>query len=207
MNEASCTDCELELAPDHAGPCPGCGSLARTVSLRGESASVVTVTGELTAELTPGGQARDWRDRWEWLEQTASMLASGKMTPLGGTAVAAGRNELHAFFVQCYHLKDLLLRDDPSGIACSLERRITTTPELALIADLANLDKHGKLSKPPRSGAAPTFGKLSGRTLPKGAGWEIRYEIHHAGRVLDGVRVALDAVAAWRRVLTAAGVI
>jgi hypothetical protein len=39
----------------------------------------------------------------------------------------------------------------------TVEQAITSDPNLALLADLANLDKHFKLSRAPRSGDVPTI--------------------------------------------------
>ena len=77
---------------------------------------------------------------------------------------------------------------------------------LALIADLANLDKHGKLNGPPRSGNVPHLSAAKGATKLDGS-WQLRLDIEHGGQELDGVQVAADAVQAWRRVLTEWGLI
>jgi len=91
--------------------------------------------------------------------------------------------------------------ENPNGIAPSVETAINTNPQLALLADLANLSKHAKLTKPPRSGAVPTLGKLSG--VSGAAGWMLSLPVVHGAQVLDGIAVALAAIAAWRRTLAA----
>ena len=122
-------------------------------------------------------------------------------------SIQTANHDLHSFFVQAYHLKDSLIQD--SGVtgltAATIESAITADPHLALLADLANLDKHGKLSKPPRSGDLPTW-ELSGAS-DGGAGWRLSLKIRHKGTTHDGLTFADEAVSAWRSQLQSWGLI
>lgn len=115
------------------------------------------------------------------------------------------RDELHSFYIECYHLKDALIVEASTlGITKrQVEDAITADPVLALLADLANLDKHAKLNTskhPARSGHVPAIGHASGAS--NSAGWRLELPIIHAGTERDGLDVARQAVEAWRRLLT-----
>jgi hypothetical protein len=99
-------------------------------------------------------------------------------------AIMAARAELLTFFVRSYHLKDALVAE-AAALALTrneIEKAISGDPELALLADLANLDKHHRLDRPPRSGEVPV----------------IELPIHRAGAVRDGLDVASSTTAAWQ---------
>lgn len=121
-------------------------------------------------------------------------------------SIHGARQRLFLFFIATYHLKDAL--KDAAGrlglIPSDVEDTVTNDARLALLADLANLDKHMKLSRrPPRSGTVPVIGKISGSDDQEGGGWQISVPIKHGARILDGLAVAEDAVNAWREKLTA----
>ncbi len=78
-----------------------------------------------------------------------------------------------------------------------VEGAISKNPTLALLADLANLDKHFVLNKPPRSGAVPRPGLLRSVTLPRG-GWQLEMPIEHNGRTLDAMELAPKIIDSWR---------
>lgn len=203
----TCTDCKADLDTTDAGPpetrrpCPACGSLARTVWVKVEPATITVTACVASAQVTLSDPERGWRGRWKQIEEAATKLAVPRGGAMGGEAIVAWQQDLLAFYVLCYHLKDALKAENPNGIARSVETAINTCPELALLADLANLSKHAKLTKPPRSGVAPTLGKLSG--VSGAAGWVLSLPVVHGAQVLDGIAVAVAAVAAWRRTLAA----
>lgn len=88
-----------------------------------------------------------------------------------------------------------------------MEAAVTNEPALALLADLANLDKHGNLNRPPRSGHVPMILGASGSSSTANGGWKLELEIEDDGARLDGLEVAGEAVTAWRRVLSGWGLI
>jgi hypothetical protein len=124
------------------------------------------------------------------------------MEVVSGDSIFAWRDRLCSFWVRTYHLKDALKEAAPAlGLdPKDIEKAIANDPRLALLADLANLDKHQRLSKGPRSGCVPVIGKASGQdVIPQG--WILRVPIEHNGSTLDGLDVARAAVAAWREKL------
>ena len=102
-------------------------------------------------------------------------------------------------------MKDLLVNDCHSwgGKPDYIEHSINAEPSLALAADLANLDKHGKLDRRPRSGYVPKITRASSVSVP--GGWRMRLVIEHGSDNLDALDVAREAVAAWNRVLSGFG--
>jgi hypothetical protein len=111
---------------------------------------------------------------------------------------------------QTYHLKDALKREAvATGVTGGVvEAAISSDPALALLADLANLDKHGMLDHPPRSGHVPAITAVEGQSLdvPPG-GWRLHLTVDHGGKIMDGLEIAQAAVDGWRRYLAAWGLI
>jgi predicted RNA-binding Zn-ribbon protein involved in translation (DUF1610 family) len=188
-------------------PCPKCGSTAITVSH--QLYDEIRVSATVEASLRPGDQARGWKRRWTETERDLAELLRPHLADCSSDAIHAARHRLHSFFIHAYHLKDALREEVAStGVAkAAVERAITNEPALALLADLANLDKHGNLNQPPRSGHVPLIVGAAGTSLSDKAGWRLDLEIRHDGNRLDGLQVAEDAVAAWRRVLTGWGLL
>ncbi len=170
----------------------------------------LTVRGSLSAALGPADQSRGWRRRWLEAQRELERLLAPSTEPLSGDAIQAARHRLHSFYVQTYHLKDALKREAAStGVSgATIETTVTNDPDLALLADLANFDKHGNLDAPPRSGHVPAITVVEGRTvdLPSD-GWRLYLAVDHAGKVKDGLEIAQAAVAAWQRALAGWGLI
>ena len=168
----------------------------------------MSASDNVDVALLPGAQQRDWRQRWDLIEQEAAVLAAPVAGGVDGRAVLERRHRLHAFYIQCYHLKDAIIAEAPKGVTKDMvEKAISNTPQLALMADLCNLDKHVAMKSLPRSGAWPTYGEVSGTSRTGDAGWRLSLPIHHKGTTLDGITLAQDAIAAWRRVLVGWGLL
>jgi hypothetical protein len=168
-------------------------------------------TGRLTTRFIPGDQKRGWKQRFHEAERELKKLMEPQTSERSGDAVNAARHSLHSFYVQTYHIKDALKNDAAStGVSgTTVESAITNTPVLALLADLANLDKHGRLKDPPRSGSVPVIddvGAISGDDSQPGT-WRLDVVIKHGGKTLDGLKVAEDAVLAWRKLLEVWGLL
>jgi len=124
-----------------------------------------------------------------------------RTTGMSAEAIHQAAQELMSYFALAYHLKDALKALSPMGLKPSaVEHAISSEPNLALLADLANLDKHFVLNQPPRSGDVPRLGVLRGTTLP-GGGWRLEMPIEHYGAVIDGARFAKTVVETWERQL------
>ena len=157
------------------------------------------VSSSLSMELVPGAQARDWRQRWIEIQEHLKRLLALQSDAMSAASIQNANHDLQSFFVQAYHLKDSLKQDaGTTGVpATTIENGITADPHLALLADLANLDKHGKLSKAPRSGDIPTW-DVSGAS-DGDSGWRLSLTIRHKGKTHDGLNFADEVVSAWAR--------
>src|SRR5580700_4784964 len=71
-------------------------------------------------------------------------------------------DEIYAFFLNCYHLKDWIRNDPnaPQAVQQMVEKHINANRPLRLCADICNSLKHLRLDPrfPPRSGENPTLG-------------------------------------------------
>jgi hypothetical protein len=99
-------------------------------------------------------QERTWEMRWQIAQDQLNRLLASRSEPLSPDAVHMAHADLQAFYIQTYHLKDALRAAcATTGISeQTVENEINNNPDLALLADLANLDKHYRLSKKTRSG-------------------------------------------------------
>jgi len=67
-------------------------------------------------------------------------------------------DEIFAFFLNCYHLKDWIIHDENTGVdAVKVEDFITNNEEMRICADICNSIKHLKLRDKTRSGQKPEF--------------------------------------------------
>lgn len=212
MCEVVCSKCGASRPPELTAtserpPCPQCGGTALTFNVSIEES--VFVTEHCSAELVPGNQSRDWKQRWKVLQEDLQFISSPRTEVMSGDSIHSSLQCLCSFFIHAYHLKDAL-KDAAPGLgltASEIEDAVTNDPRLALLADLANLDKHVNLTKQPRSGYAPVIQQISGVDSSTGNGWNLSAKIEHGATVLDGMAVAQDAAAAWREKLMVWGII
>jgi hypothetical protein len=190
-------DQPANLPEEERTPCPSCGSMSR--HFVATCSDELTLSEGISLELTPGAQTRDWRQRWTEIQEHLKRLLAPHFESMSAVSIQNANHELHSFFVQAYHLKDSLIQDaGATGVtAAAIEDAVTADPHLALLADLANLDKHGRLTKPPRSGDVLTW-QVSGAS-DANAGWLLKLKIRHKGQTHDGLTFADEAVSAWRR--------
>jgi hypothetical protein len=181
-------------------PSPVPGSSAPITVQLGRTTEFDTAIG-MDVVLTLSDPSRDWRQRWIQMQQELDRLGEPRSNEFSGEQIHAAQHELQSFFIQTYHLKDALKVAAPSlGLEQGeIEQAIDNDPQLALVADLANLDKHFELDRPPRSGATPVITAVQGRRAGSAeGGWKLEMKISHRDRLLDGIEVARSAVSAWR---------
>jgi len=212
MDTVTCSTCGASRPPELGAtlerpPCPNCGGTALTFAVSIEES--ISVSGQCSAELVPGNQTRDWKQRWSQAQKDLQSVFSPSTEAMSGESIHAWLHRLFSFFIHAYHLKDALKDAAPSlGLnASDIEAAITNDPRLALLADLANLDKHFKLTKPPRSGCVPVIEQISGVDSAAGNGWLLSVKIKHGTVILDGLAVAKDAIAAWQEKLSTWGIL
>lgn len=212
MNAVTCSTCGIPRPPELSAtlerpPCPQCGGTALTFAVSIEES--ISVSAQCLAELIPGNQARDWKQRWRQVQKDIKSVSSTNAEAMSRKSIHAWLQQLFSFFIHAYHLKDALKEAAPSlGLnASDIEAAITNDLRLALLADLANLDKHFKLTKPPRSGCVPVIEQISGVDSEAGNGWILSVKIKHGAVILDGLAVAKDAITAWQKKLSAWGIL
>lgn len=159
---------------------------------------------------TPGDQVSGWQRRWRDVQVELRDLHGPQKGSMTDEAITAAVHRLRNFYVQTYHIKDDLKNEAATtGISSKdVENVLTSDSALALLADLANIVKHVTLTKPPRSGHDPIINRPTGDSANQSLGtWRLCHTIDHAGRMLDGIEVAQNAVDAWRRTLSNWGLV
>lgn len=205
MNTDTCSKCGASRpAADKTArlPCPYCGGTSLTISMSFEES--MSISDRYLAELVPGNQARDWKQRWRLIQKEVQIVCYPHTDAMSGELIHASLQHLFSFFIHAYHLKDALKDAAPElGLKPSdIEDAITNDPRLALLADLVNLDKHTRLTKPPRSGSVPIIEQISGTDNSDGDGWQLSVKIRHGSSIHDGLVIARNAVTAWQEKLT-----
>lgn len=109
-------------------------------------------------------------------------------------------DEIYAFFMNCYHLKDWIKHDTTISAAVrqAVEPHINSNRPLMLCADICNSLKHLQLTSN-RSGESPTFGpKQFGLSLGGGPTTiTLKYVVNTTTGPIDAFRLATECVAAW----------
>lgn len=207
---AHCRHCNLDRSADESltaterTPCPACGEsgLLFNQSLGGS----LGTSSSLSTSLLPRAQDRDWLVRWQQLEGRVDRFSATRLDARSANAIHSATQDLFEFFISAYHLKDALIKDGavPSQ---TVESAITASPTLALLADLANLDKHRKFDPKhrPRSDGLPKVGRVA--DCSDGDGWQLIVPIESNGRTIDGPLFAKQVVEEWRVHLTKWGLI
>ncbi len=210
MTEVTCSDCGASrpswlAETSERPPCPACGGKALTIGV--SIMETLSITDHHSVELVPANQTRDWRQRWELVQSELRSIVSPHTEAMSGESIHAALHQLCSFFIHAYHLKDAL-KEEAFGLGLSpsdIERTISDDSRLSLLADLANLDKHINLNRPPRSGSVPVVEQVSGSDSSSSDGWYLVAKIKHGESVLGGLDVARNVVSAWQEKLAAWG--
>jgi hypothetical protein len=206
IEEIRCGDCG-HLFPEGVfatqiprSPCPQCGSTRRTGTVL-ESISLgvgVSAHGSATFDRT-------WRSQYRRMMRCLAKL-HGATPPTNVFIAAEIEDGFMAFFQAAWHLKDWLKADPQSSRHVSdIETFVNSTPELCLVADLANGTKHLALDRRPRTGDAST-GML---TMSFGGdptvGLCASIAVTSNGHTHDALGLALSAVNCWELYLASKG--
>ena len=109
------------------------------------------------------------------------------------------QDEVYAFFVNCFHLKDWIKNDESVGAAAAkVEDFIKNNKELNLCRDICHGIKHLKLDKP-RSDQDPRFGQRKFYLQVGGPETtiSIRYTIDTSSGPVDAFELATKCLKAW----------
>jgi hypothetical protein len=206
---AECAKCgatrPLDIANSSPRPaCPECGATA--VSFGVSAVIQLSTEVSVSASLEPGDQSLGWTRRWERTQSRLPALLAPHTEHLTGEAIKEARDDLFAFFMQTYHIKDALKVEATSlGLdKKEIENAVNADPDLRLLGGLANLAKHhGK----GRDADAPEIIRTCGTSGDTGGGWRLDVTIRRSGEDLDALQIARSAVDAWRGLLSGWGLI
>lgn len=111
------------------------------------------------------------------------------------------QDEVYAFFLNCYHLKDWIKNDSAAAsVAVRVEQYINNTAELSLCADICNGLKHLKLRKN-KSGESPKFGsrKFELNIGPGSTTIAVKYSVDTSSGPIDAFDLATRCMEAWEK--------
>ena len=148
-------------------------------------------------------QQPKYREQFErtkrWFQRFQE-LATGKGHTLSSDYY---QDEVYAFFLNCYHLKDWIKNDPFSGVLSqTVEDYVTKSEALSLCADICNGLKHLTVTRP-RSKKDPQFGKS---LFKLGVGQEpttiaVEYTITTNSGDIDAFKLAEECMEAWKNFL------
>jgi len=113
-------------------------------------------------------------------------------------------DEVYAFFMNCYHVKDWIRNDPdvPEAVRARVEQYVNSSRPLSLCADICNALKHLTLNGS-RSGESPSFGSKRYRLAFGGAPKiGLTYEIETAKGATDAFTLATECMEDWGRFLS-----
>lgn len=109
------------------------------------------------------------------------------------------QDDVYAFFMTCYHLKDWLKNDESLDISGqTIEDFVHGYDPLRICGDICNGHKHLTIDRPKIGGGAKIGGRYFSLNLGnKEALIKVRYEITVEGKVFDAFNVAKSCVEEW----------
>lgn len=114
-------------------------------------------------------------------------------------------DDVYAFFMNCYHIRDWLIKDPINPLTQSIVDNHINSTILAVCADICNSIKHLSLDRTPRSGPAPTFGtKTYGLNLSVGNEAKITLQefwVHTSVGAINAFELATQCMSAWEAFL------
>ncbi len=205
MSHVTCTECGSDR-PDELATvgertrCPVCVWTAITIHLSAVAQGMSSASGKLTMALRPG-KTRGWQQRWQLIQDDLARQLLPRTEPLTDDSIRQAHHELQSLFVQAYNLRDALTEE--AGIPLrKMKSAIANEPALALLADMANLDKHGRLKSRPWSGDVPRIVDVQGVTGSGVAHWGLKVAVELKGIQRDGLEIAQSGIASWHRALS-----
>lgn len=205
-----CTNCGTDrgLRPPSAPPptpCPNCGSraISLSVTLAASATSSAAANPSIAIGQPPSGSA--WLVRWNDLVARLATVTGMQHAQLSSVAVRQAALELLDFIVSLFHFEDLMYVEEAAlqlgtgAVASAIKREST----LDLVADVANTQKHVKLTRKLRSAGAPTFGPAFNKhPTPMDPAWTVSIHIDHCGKDVEADQLASEAMDCWWSILT-----
>lgn len=130
------------------------------------------------------------------------------------------QDDVLAFFVSCYHMKDWLKNDPASGVSApEVERFVASSRNLKICGDLANGSKHLTIKRPRIDATTKvtrlvttysptvTIGPVTAADLAGAKMISVVYGIRASGRIHDAFAVATRCVGEWDAFLESKGLV
>ncbi len=110
-------------------------------------------------------------------------------------------DDVYAFFLNCFHLKDWIIQDNtvPKSTSSIVEGFISRSTSLSICADLCNSIKHLSLTQPPRTGKVPQWGPRFKAVIGNGSTIAVEYSIITASGPIDAFDLATKCVDEWKQ--------
>lgn len=147
-----------------------------------------------------------WRDQWQRMERWNRRIWR-HYAPRDGNEPHDPDwvgDDLRAFFVTAYHLKDWLI-NDPAVVVPKeeIEGKVTDSTWIALAADICNGVKHLRLKpKRRRSQKDPAFGYGRTRVDADGRSQLLHYQLlMNDGSEIDALNLSQRVVDEWRYIV------
>ncbi|TAK12016.1 MAG: hypothetical protein EPO32_10130 [Anaerolineae bacterium] len=150
-----------------------------------------------------------WQEQYQRMYRWFERLKETKNGRLHDRDSRYYEDEILAFFMNCYHLKDWIKNDNivDKQIRDKVDDHINKDKNLQICADLCNSIKHLNLNRPPRSGQIPEFGtkkiRISLGSEPTRIGFDWFIELN--GSVIDAFELAEACIQSWNDFLSLQG--
>ena len=148
------------------------------------------------------GSSSKWQEQWDRVErwyQRFTMIDQGREHNLSSDYY---QDEVYAFFINCYHLKDWIKNDSSVGSAgANVEDFINRNNQLSLCADICNGIKHLTLLKErERSHQGPQFGCRVFKLQVGGSPIiSAKYTVDTSAGPADAFDLATKCLEAWKQ--------
>ena len=108
------------------------------------------------------------------------------------------QDEVYAFFINCYHLKDWIKNDAETHVASEeVEKFVNNSEFLKVCGDLCNGSKHLTIRNPKNSRDTHIDGRHFALHLGSGPIIHIEYDVVSGNKVYDAFSLASKCVQEW----------
>jgi hypothetical protein len=196
--QVSCTECGVSLtgAPFDQ-PCATCGSDCKTVHIFATDTGTISAFEEAEVEYEVG---RTWVEQWGRIERHYLKLQDIYGGAENGEP-SAWKAVMGDFAVAVHHLAEWLDRDTavPPTVGASALQYVHSDPSLSLAVAVSNSYKHHTRRSGVQADISSIYSSSRGNALK--IGWRDDRSGTHG--VQDGLQLADDCVASWRRFMSA----
>ncbi len=153
-----------------------------------------------------------WREQWDRMLRYRERVRVATQTYTTGGSTDDRRDDVLAFFQNCYHLKDWLKNDPATRLLVKggVEQLIKNSDELKIVADLTNGAKHLDLSAgpfPPKTGDPSTALTRTDVNILIGAGGRHTFYVSSKGKQYEALSLADEALRQWTKYLNDRGLL